>query len=199
MPQNAAVYWSARPCGGPATRVCCRNLLLVVLATALVGCRVSGGQAPLKESDGTATSCFPKSGGTRFILGSDALINTGKGPVTIDSVELTDAVNLVESDAFVAPVPSHGPVTLMGNVTGVPWSFYAKAQKPMWRTRAPAPNAVVQPTSLGSDVNLLVVASAPTATEDSTAGIEVTYHDDANHSYVWHSIVTYLAVPRHSC
>jgi hypothetical protein len=199
MGQNAAVHWSARLYGGPATRVCCRYLLLVVLATALAGCGVHGGQGPLSEGDGSATSCFPKGGGARFILGSDSLINTGKGPVTIDSVELTDAVNLVESGAFVAPVPSHGPSTLMGEVTGAPWRFYDKSQKPLWRLRTPAQNAVVQPTSLGSDLNLLFVTSAPTANKDSTAGIEVRYHDGAKHSYVWHSIVTYRAVPRPSC
>ena len=127
MAQNAAVHWSARLYGGTATWFCCRNLLLIVLATALVGCGVGGGPGPLREGHGSATSCFPKSGGTRFMLGSDALINTGNSPVTIDSVELTHAVNLVESDAFVAPVRSHGPSTLMGNVTGAPWSFNDKA------------------------------------------------------------------------
>ncbi len=199
MGQNAAVHWFARRWGGIARRTGCRILVLVVLATALAGCWSGGDQGPLREGEGSATSCFPTSGGTRFIVGSDALVNTGKDSVTIDSVELTGADNLAESDAFVAPVPSHGPSTLMGNVTGPPWHFFDRAQEPLWRTRVPASNAVVRPTSLGTDLNLLVVTSEPTANKDSTAGVEVRYHDESNHSYVWHSIVTYMAVPRHSC
>jgi hypothetical protein len=173
-------------------------LIVVLVFAVLAGCRSGDGQGSLSQGDGKATSCFPKRGGTRFILGSDALVNTGRIPITIDAVELTGASNMVENGAFVSAVPSHGPSTLVGNVTGMPWSFYAKGQEALWRSRVRAANAVVSPTSSGTDLNLLVVGEAPVASKSSAAGIEVRYHDTSG-DFVWHSIVTYRAVPRRSC
>ena len=145
------------------------------------------------------TSCFPKSGGTRFILGDDALINQGKHPVTIDSVKLTGAVNLVRGGAFVSSVPSQGPSTIMGNVIGAAlWNFYSNGQRRLWHARTPALNAVVPPTAEGADLNLLVITRAPMQNKKSSAGVEVRYHD-ATRAFVWHSIVTYRAVPQRSC
>jgi len=152
----------------------------------------------LSEGSGSATSCFPKRGGTHYILGSDALTNTGHVPVTIDSVHLVGASNLVQTGAFVSPVPSHGPSTIMGNVTGMPWAFYAKGQRALWQNKVPAENAVVPPTSLGTDLNVLVATRAPEPSKDSTARIEVDCHASGS-AAVWHSIVIYRAVPGRSC
>lgn len=174
-------------------------LFLAPVCVMFAGCGTGRDQGPLSEGDGSATSCFPMEGTSSFILGSDSLVNTGKVPVTIDSVALTGAVNLVEQGAFVSPVPSHGPSTLMGNVTGTPWDFYAKGQRSLWTARVAAANAVIAPASAGAESNLLVVTRAPHVDRSAQAGLEVRYHDDSNHAYVWHSIVTYRAVPRRSC
>lgn len=77
--------------------------------------------------------------------------------------------------------------------------FHAKGQRSLWSARVGAANAVVPPASAGAESNLLVVTRAPQADRSAQAGLEVRYHDDSNHAYVWHSIVTYRAVPRTSC
>lgn len=196
---NAAMQRFPSPSVGRQARVDSRILvLLVLIATVLSGCRGHDGRGPLSEGSGSATSCFPKRGGTQYILGSDALTNTGHGPVTVDSVQLVGASNLVQTGAFVSPVPSHGPVTIMGNVTGTPWAFYAKGQRALWQNKVPAQNAVVSPTSLGTDFNLLVATRAPQPSEESTARIEVKYHASGS-AAVWHSTVTYRAVSGRSC
>lgn len=175
------------------------GVALFLVCGMLAGCGTGRHPGPLLEGDGSATSCFPMEAKSTFILGDDSLKNTGKVPVTIDSVALTRAVNLVEQSAFLSPMVSHGGSTLMGNVRGTPWDFYAKGQRSLWSTRVAAPNAVVRPTSAGTDLNLLVITRAPQPDKAAEAGLEVRYHDDSNHAYVWHSTVTYRAVPRRSC
>jgi hypothetical protein len=174
-------------------------LLAFLISGTITGCRASDGEEPLRQADGSATSCFAKHGASNFILGDDVLVNAGDVPLTIDSVALTGADNLRLTDAFVAPVPARGSYTLMGTVTGVPWDFYAATQEPLWRTRVQAVSAVVAPASDGTSLNLLVVTRALVTNKTSTAGgIEVRYHD-SRRTYVWHSTVTYRAVPRRSC
>lgn len=196
--ENAFVYSLASPSGRSPARLGYPILLLIVLATVVTGCRADDDRALLREGRGSATSCFPSRGDTHFILGDDALINTSAVPVTIDTVGLAGANNLVKIDAFLSAVPSRGPATLMGNVRGRPWVFYAKGQRALWRNRVPAPNTVVPPSSAGTDFNLLVLTRAPLPNQNSSARIEVRYHASGR-SMVWQSIISYRAVPRRSC
>lgn len=179
---------------------------LALALTLLVACRPGATSTDATTAGpfatgSPATACHPKTDHMRFILGSEALTNTGATAVTIDSITIAGADNLDELKAYVAPVRSQGTggTTLMGIVNGPPPEFFDKSQPLIWRQRREASGAQVLPTADGTDMNMLIVVRSPTSDVDgSLQHLVVAYHDDA-HSYRWDGTVTYRLAPGRSC
>jgi hypothetical protein len=174
-------------------------LLLIASCSDGPGSTSADDAGPLEHGTDTATACHPKRDHSHFILGAESLTNAGSTPVTIDSITIADPTNLAEDDAYVSPVPSVGPSTLMGIVDGPPPKFYAKGQARLWNHRRPAVGSQVPPARAGTDLNMLVVVHSPDlSTESEFRHLVVTYHD-ASHEYTWTGVVSYRLVPGSSC
>jgi len=177
------------------------GLVLVLLASCRLGSTSTNDAGPLEQTLSTATACHPKSGHSRFILGSEALTNTGSVPVTIDSISVAGADNLVEERAYVSPVRAAGagPSTLMGIVNGPPPEFFVKTQTSLWKERREAAGAQVPPTRRGTDMSMVIVVHTPRANlESSVEHVVVVYHDDSR-TYAWTGAVSYRLAPGRSC
>jgi hypothetical protein len=147
------------------------------------------------EGESPARLGHDASGHSRFILGAEALVNKGHHRATISSISIVGAKNMKLVRAFVTRVPSQGPVTLMGVVNGMPPEFFAKGQASLWKTREKAAGAHVEPTSAGSDENMLIVVKSMNPRKKcSLDHLRVKYRVGA-HRYVWNGKLSYVITP----
>jgi hypothetical protein len=178
------------------------SILRGTLAAALIVCFGCGrGDAGSHDRDtvgllGTmrpvGVECVPMMGFHTFTIGWETLRNSSTEPVTVDSVELTDADGVSLQRALIARVPAKGPSELVGVWRGYPPHFgesrhHIEARE--FRAAAPAEDAVIEPATSGSIANLVLILR--TAAGGSSGPAVVHYHDADGHAETWKGGTSY--------
>ena len=112
------------------------------------------------------TLCIPAGSSTEFTLGLDAVQNSTKADITVDSVRLIGADNATMVDGYLAPILDN---TLIGAIPGWPPRQGATAAFDQKKT---VPTTI----SAGKDANLVVHVKATAPAQ--IKAVEVTYTSD---------------------
>lgn len=167
------------------------TLVVVALATVATACRNGDDTHRLDSLSGPThfrEICMGYQEGPTYTVGVADAENTGTEPVTVTSVELSDAAGIAVGGVDLIVLDQSAPLGEFGLWRGSPPVFRSdRAAQRLWASRVPADGATlpVSPARLNFVITL-------TGEPDGTAGpLEISYRDEDGNSGSWTTNVTY--------